>query len=90
MIFFIYQFLDNIDTRTVLDIIRELITHTNIYLRDRKPLNLILLNDIAQFISRIFSIFGVINVDKSIGFRSVKSGESVGNVSKIITINNIF
>lgn len=52
---------DNIDTRSALDAIRELITTTNIYVRDnRSRLNCLLLRKIAKNITDLLHIFGVI------------------------------
>lgn len=70
-----------------MDTIRDLIATVNVYLRDQKSPNLILLQDTAQYITRIFTIFGVINIDKFIGFKSVKLGENAVNVR---TINKRF
>ncbi|KAK0159588.1 hypothetical protein PV327_010684 [Microctonus hyperodae] len=61
---------DNIDTRTVLDLIRELVGHCNIYVKEVKLLNTLLLRDIAIYITKIFRIFGAIvnNSSSEIGF----------------------
>lgn len=55
---------DNIDTRTVLDRIRDLIGHCNVYIRDHKANgtpNHLLLKRIAVYITKILRIFGVIH-----------------------------
>lgn len=51
---------DNIDTRAVLDIIRELVTNSNIYMNQNKNPNTLLLRDIAVYITKMFIIFGAI------------------------------
>lgn len=67
-----FYFLDNIDTRTSLEAIRDLVTTANIYLRDKRQsgqdANGILLKNIAQYITEILSIFGAIPKDDTIGF----------------------
>ncbi|OXU20446.1 hypothetical protein TSAR_012516 [Trichomalopsis sarcophagae] len=59
---------DNIDTRTALDIIRELVTTSNIYIKDCQKPNTLLLRDIAVYITKIFTVFGAIATHDSIGF----------------------
>lgn len=52
---------DNIDTRTALDAIRDLISHSNVYIRDHKAnLNALLLRKIASYITELLHIFGAI------------------------------
>ncbi|XP_029056571.2 cysteine--tRNA ligase, cytoplasmic isoform X1 [Osmia bicornis bicornis] len=51
---------DNIDTRSALDAIRELVTHCNIYRKQVKHQNTLLLRDIAVYITKMFTIFGAI------------------------------
>lgn len=74
---------DNIDTRTVLDIIRDLVGLCNVYVRDHSTdntLNVLLLKRIAAYITDILHIFGVISGSRGgIGF-PVESGKS-GDVS---------
>ncbi|XP_026825423.1 cysteine--tRNA ligase, cytoplasmic isoform X2 [Ooceraea biroi] len=52
---------DNIDTRTVLDIIRELVANCNVYTSQSKNPNTLLLRDIAVYITKMFVIFGAIS-----------------------------
>ncbi|XP_045483000.1 cysteine--tRNA ligase, cytoplasmic [Harmonia axyridis] len=59
---------DNIDTRSSLDILRELVLASNVYLRDRKPPNCNLLSDIALYVTRILTVFGVISDPPKLGF----------------------
>ncbi|KAL1110117.1 hypothetical protein AAG570_008194, partial [Ranatra chinensis] len=58
---------DNIDTRTALESIRDCITKANVYL-SKPEANHMLLKDIAYFITRIMTIFGVISQPNNIGF----------------------
>ncbi|XP_038111748.1 cysteine--tRNA ligase, cytoplasmic [Culex quinquefasciatus] len=52
---------DNIDTRTALDAIRDLISYSNVYIRDHKSaLNALLLRNIATYITELLHIFGAI------------------------------
>lgn len=80
--FFSFTISDNIDTRGALDAIRDLISHSNIYVRDNKVLNPHLLEKIAIYITDLMRIFGAIKTPKgSIGFPlGGESGDSV-NVS---------
>lgn len=63
---------DNVDTRSVLDALRELVTQSNIYVRDNsgtKTLNGLLLKRIALYITDILHIFGAIHGPRGgIGF----------------------
>lgn len=74
---------DNIDTRTVLDIIRDVVGLCNVYIRDFRAdstLNTLLLKRIAAYITDTLHIFGVINGPRGgIGF-PIESGSS-GDVS---------
>ncbi|XP_071639378.1 cysteine--tRNA ligase, cytoplasmic-like [Temnothorax longispinosus] len=60
---------DNIDTRTVLELIRKLVANCNVYMNQSKNPNTILLKRIAMYITDKFIIFGVIPFSyDSIGF----------------------
>lgn len=59
---------DNIDTRSSLEALRDLVTAGNLYLRDRKPPNQVLLNDIGVYITQMLRVFGVIAEPTKIGF----------------------
>ncbi|XP_062563405.1 cysteine--tRNA ligase, cytoplasmic [Armigeres subalbatus] len=69
---------DNIDTRTALDAVRDLVSHSNVYIRDHKnELNALLLRRIASYITDLLHIFGAINGPRGgIGF---PVGGSAGN-----------
>lgn len=83
---------DNIDTRTVLDIIRDLVGLCNIYIRDQNTnntLNVLLLKRIAAYITDTLHIFGVISGPRGgIGF-PVDAGKS-GDVSIVYSISKRF
>lgn len=74
---------DNIDTRTVLDHIRDIVAACNIYIRDYSAagtVNVLLLKRIAAYITDILHVFGAINGPRGgIGF-PLESGNS-GDVS---------
>ncbi|KAH8404070.1 hypothetical protein KR215_009001 [Drosophila sulfurigaster] len=61
---------DNIDTRSALDVVRELVSNTNIYIRDNKAkLNHLLLRKIATYITDLLHTFGAISGPRGgIGF----------------------
>lgn len=64
-----YFFLDNIDTRTTLESLRDCITYCNIYVKDSgRAINEILLKNIAFYITKLMQVFGVIRSSESIGF----------------------
>lgn len=80
--------LDNIDTRSVLDAIRELVSNSNIYVKDCSNPNTLLLRDIAVYITKILTIFGAISNHDAIGFPLDDESQSV-NVSVLILLNTI-
>lgn len=60
---------DNIDTRSALDAIRDLVSHCNIYIKQVKQPNTLFLRDVAVYITKIFTIFGAISSSHdAIGF----------------------
>uniref|UniRef100_A0A1B6DJE6 Cysteine--tRNA ligase, cytoplasmic n=1 Tax=Clastoptera arizonana TaxID=38151 RepID=A0A1B6DJE6_9HEMI len=73
---------DNVDTRTVLDIIRDCISACNIYIRDGE-VNCLLLRDIAAYITNIMKIFGTIQEDDHIGFPIANIGAGI-NVEQTV------
>ncbi|XKL66922.1 hypothetical protein PGB90_010342 [Kerria lacca] len=76
---------DNIDTRSALDSIREFIGFYNIYAKNSgfDAANLILVRDVASYITNLMQIFGVISKTNSIGF-PVPSKNYVNNVEEIL------
>lgn len=77
---FSLNFPDNIDTRSVLDAVRDLIAASNVYLRDSKSPNRLLLRDIAYYLTKIFQMFGVIPSHSLIGFPTLQSDGANVNV----------
>uniref|UniRef100_U5EX84 Cysteine--tRNA ligase, cytoplasmic n=1 Tax=Corethrella appendiculata TaxID=1370023 RepID=U5EX84_9DIPT len=78
---------DNIDTRSALDAIRDLISHCNVYIRDHKTaLNALLLRKIAIFITDLLHIFGAINGPRGgIGFPvGGSSGTNSGDLEQTV------
>ena len=63
---------DNIDTRTVLETIRELVTTSNAYIEKTRAtsggVNRQLIRKVAAYITRIFNVFGLLAQTESIGF----------------------
>lgn len=77
--------LDNIDTRSTLETLRELVFESNLYLRDRKPVNALLLHNIATYITKLLKIFGAINESTQIGFPV-----STGSTTNVSCIHNLY
>ncbi|XP_063710173.1 cysteine--tRNA ligase, cytoplasmic [Culicoides brevitarsis] len=74
---------DNIDTRSALDALRDLVSHSNIYLRDNSKFNGLLLRRIAMYVTDILNIFGAISGPRGgIGFPM--KGSSDGNLEDIV------
>ncbi|KAI4457374.1 cysteinyl-trna synthetase [Holotrichia oblita] len=67
---------DNIDTKTALDNIRELVSASNLYMRDKKPPNALLLNHVGVYITDLLKIFGTIPESEDIGFPVCSSTNS--------------
>lgn len=60
---------DNVDTRTVMEIIQQVVVHCNSYVKQDENPNILLLWDIAVYIRKMFTIFGAISPsDDSFGF----------------------
>ncbi|XP_044262435.1 cysteine--tRNA ligase, cytoplasmic [Tribolium madens] len=74
---------DNIDTRTSLESLRDLVTASNLYIRDKNSPNCLLLHDIAVYITKMLSIFGAISESSKIGF-PVSSGNESNSEDKIL------
>lgn len=72
---------DNIDTRSALDAIRDLVSTTNVAIRDQSGnVNALLLRRIAEYVTELLHVFGAINGPRGgIGFPV--GGHSDGNVS---------
>ncbi|KAI1297852.1 Cysteine--tRNA ligase, cytoplasmic [Halotydeus destructor] len=52
---------DNIDTRRALDVMRELVSHTNVYLKKNLKPNCLLLKTIASYLVKLLKVFGVVD-----------------------------
>lgn len=77
-------FTDNIDTRGVIDALRELVGATHLYLRNSKPRNSPLLASAGRYVTDILHIFGAIEGPRGgIGFPVGDSGDS--SVSLFLT-----
>lgn len=81
---------DNIDTRTALDVARELVTQCNIYIRDvsngSTTLNALLLRRIAAYVTDLLHIFGAIAGPRGgIGFPMEGSGVDVSFILKKVS-----
>lgn len=79
----IFLFIDNIDTRSALEALRDLVTSSNIYMKERKPLDTLLLVDISLYITKMLSIFGTMPESLKIGF-PISSGTDSDNVSNFV------
>ncbi|KXJ68306.1 hypothetical protein RP20_CCG004160 [Aedes albopictus] len=75
---------DNVDTRSALDAVRDLVSHSNVYIRDHKQeLNALLLRRIASYITDLLHVFGAINGPRGgIGF-PVGGSAGTADVSKV-------
>lgn len=78
---------DNIDTKSALDAIREIISNANIYIREvsTRDINAQLLEDIAIYITNLLKIFGAIQdgSKKSVGF-PISSDNSGFNKEEVL------
>ena len=77
---------DNIDTRTVLETIRELVTASNAYIEKTRAtevgVNRQLIKKVAAYITRIFDVFGLLAQNESIGFPS--GGSESGDLESLV------
>ncbi|XP_014388583.1 PREDICTED: cysteine--tRNA ligase, cytoplasmic [Myotis brandtii] len=75
---------DNVDTRTVLEEMRALVSQCNLYMAARKAArrrpNRVLLESIARYLTHLLQIFGAIEEESSLGFPVGGPGSSL-NVS---------
>lgn len=83
---------DNIDTRTALDAVRDLVTNSNIYIRDHATTDAfdgLLLRRIATYITDLLHIFGAIDGPRGgIGF-PIEGGSSDVSKQKLFDLNVI-
>merc|ERR1711899_590110 len=73
---------DNIDTRRVLESIRELVNVGNSYIQNNESRNRVLLKKSAMYMTKIFNILGLNAKPEEIGFTS--STESAGNTEEAV------
>ncbi|XP_077995092.1 cysteine--tRNA ligase, cytoplasmic-like [Glandiceps talaboti] len=78
---------DSIDTKSAMDAMRDLVSQSNIYVRDIKSSkqipNSILLRSIAVYLTDILKVFGAIDGDDLIGF-PMSSGENNANLEETV------
>lgn len=72
---------DNIDTKGALNALRDLVTSSNIYLKEKKSPNTLLLNEIAVYATKILKVFGAIPDNTKFGFPT--SNQTSNNVRKV-------
>lgn len=79
---------DNVDTRTALDVVRDLVSASNVYVRDNGGrLNALLLRRVAEYVTDLLHVFGAIGGPRGgIGF-PVGGGEGGASVSILINTN---
>ena len=77
--------IDNIDTRKVLESIRELVNVGNSYIQNNESRNRVLLKKSAMYMTKIFNILGLNAKPEEIGFTS--STESAGNTEEVRITN---
>ncbi|KAL7992127.1 hypothetical protein Chor_016383 [Crotalus horridus] len=79
---------DNIDTRTVLEELRSLISQCNSYIAAKKSArqmpNRMLLENISIYITHIFKVFGTIESEEGIGFPVGRNGHALNLESTVM------
>lgn len=78
---------DNVDTRAVLDVIRDLVAACNIYIRDssKSGVNKIMLKRIGEYITDMLHIFGAINSPRGgLGFPIGGGGTGQQNTEELV------
>lgn len=79
---------DNVDTRTVLDVLRDLVAGCNIYIRDSSKsagVNKLLLKRIAEYITDLLHIFGAIQGPRGgLGFPVCAAGGGNQNTEELV------
>lgn len=68
---------DNVDTRSAMESIRDLISQANVYIArteaEKRVPNCLLLRNIATYVTRLFRIFGAVPESSEIGFADQSS-----------------
>uniref|UniRef100_A0A2K6CD74 Cysteine--tRNA ligase, cytoplasmic n=1 Tax=Macaca nemestrina TaxID=9545 RepID=A0A2K6CD74_MACNE len=79
---------DNVDTRTVMEEMRALVSQCNLYMAARKAMrkrpNRALLENIALYLTHMLKIFGAIEEESSLGFPVGGSGTSLNLESTVM------
>ncbi|XP_068116763.1 cysteine--tRNA ligase, cytoplasmic isoform X2 [Hyperolius riggenbachi] len=79
---------DNIDTRTVMEEMRSLVSLSNSYIASKKaakqPPNRMLLESISTYLTRMLKIFGAIEGEEPIGFPVGGSGQNMNLESTVM------
>uniref|UniRef100_A0A8D2GG80 Cysteine--tRNA ligase, cytoplasmic n=1 Tax=Theropithecus gelada TaxID=9565 RepID=A0A8D2GG80_THEGE len=79
---------DNVDTRTVMEEMRALVSQCNLYMAARKAVrkrpNRALLENIALYLTHMLKIFGAIEEESSLGFPVGGSGTSLNLESTVM------
>nr|CAG4640688.1 EOG090X02DZ [Eulimnadia texana] len=78
---------DNVDTRSALDVIRDMVSSCNVYMRQcsqkQQSPNRLLLKNVALYVTKIFTIFGAIDKEEGLGFPAASAGSS-GNTEEVV------
>ncbi|KAM9147870.1 cysteine--tRNA ligase, cytoplasmic isoform 3-T3 [Pangshura tecta] len=79
---------DNIDTRTVLEEMRSLVSQSNSYIAAKKTArqmpNRLLLESISSYLTQMLKIFGAIENDEAIGFPVGGNGQNINLESTVM------
>ncbi|XP_028589251.2 cysteine--tRNA ligase, cytoplasmic isoform X1 [Podarcis muralis] len=79
---------DNIDTRTVLEEVRSLVSQCNSYIAAKKTArqmpNRMLLENISLYLTQMFKVFGAIESDEAIGFPVGGSAQNLNLESTVM------
>uniref|UniRef100_A0A8C3XRY3 Cysteine--tRNA ligase, cytoplasmic n=1 Tax=Chelydra serpentina TaxID=8475 RepID=A0A8C3XRY3_CHESE len=79
---------DNIDTRTVLEEMRSLVSQSNSYIAAKKTArqmpNRLLLKSISSYLTQMLKIFGAIESDEALGFPVGGNGQNINLESTVM------
>ena len=75
---------DSVDTPTAMHLMQELVKQTNVYLSAVPEPNAKLAGSIAEYLTFLFQVFGVIDKEKAIGFTSFEGPASSNQVMNYI------
>ena len=71
---------DSVDTPTAMHLMQDLVKQTNVYLSAVPEPNTKLVGSIAEYLTFLFQVFGVIDKEKAIGFTSFEGSASSNQV----------